>query len=289
MTAQIHPMSCVSPSAKIGENVRIDAFAVVDDDTVIGDNCHIHSHVKIARYTTLGKNCRVYMGALVGEEPQDHRCDPGTVSYTEVGDNVVIREYVTIHRPPFEGLKTVIGNHCLLMAFVHIAHDVKLEDHVTIANLTALSGHIEVGRGAVLSGYIVMHQFCRIGALAMLSPLGGYRQDVPPFVITNEKGAIVGANIVGLKRAGFPVTVRTAVNRAIKHYFFSGMNKTEALDLIMSEDGTIPEIIYFVNFIRESKRGIMPSVNDVDPNAGNFSDRGTAGLPPVPEMTDTDD
>lgn len=279
MSSLISSMAYVSPKAKIGSNVRIDPFAVIEEDVEIGDGCHIHSHVKIAQYTKMGRNCRVYLGALVGEQPQDHRCDPNTVSYTEIGDNVVIREYVTIHRPPFEGLKTVIGDGCLLMGFVHIAHDVKLEDHVTVANMTALSGHIEVGRGAVLSGYIVMHQFCKVGALAMLSPLGGYRQDVPPFCITNERGAIVGMNTVGLKRVGFPVATRTAINRAIKTYFFSGMNKTEALELIEQQDGEIPEVAYFVDFIRSSKRGMMPGVTEMGADVGNMADRDPSSLP----------
>ncbi len=288
MTSMIHPMACVSPNAKLGENVRVDAFAVIEDDVVIGDNCHIHSHAKIAQYTTMGANCRVYLGALVGEQPQDHRCDPKTVSYTEIGHDTVIREYVQIHRPPFEGKKTVIGNHCLFMGFVHIAHDCQIADNVTIANNTALSGHIEVGPGAVISGYVIMHQFCRIGALAMMSPLGGYRQDVPPFCITNERGAIVGMNSVGLKRAGYDVKTRSAVNRAIKTYYFSAMNKTEALEKIMEEDGTIPQVAYFVQFIRESKRGVMPSVVDQDKNVGNFSDRAdiVEALPTDPELED---
>lgn len=280
MSDLIHPQAYVSPKAKLGKNVRVDPFAVIEDDVVIGDNCHIHSHAKIAQYTTMGNNCRVYLGALVGEQPQDHRCDPNMVSYTEIGNSVVIREYVTIHRPPFENAKTIIGDSCLLMGFVHIAHDVILHDHVTIANMTALSGHIEVESGAVLSGFITMHQFCRVGTLAMLSPLGGYRQDVPPFCITNEHGAIVGMNAVGLKRAGIPVETRSAINAAIKLYYFSGTNKTEALAQIEKESGHMPEVMHFVNFIRSSKRGVMPSVLEQDANVGNMTDRTLSSLKP---------
>ncbi|MGN0870629.1 MAG: acyl-[acyl-carrier-protein]--UDP-N-acetylglucosamine O-acyltransferase, partial [Victivallales bacterium] len=140
----IHPTAVVSPNAEIGKNVEIGPYAVIDDDVRIGDDCFIDAHVKIGQYTTIGPRCRIYFGAFVGAEPQDHRFYKGIQSYTEIGSDTVIREYVTIHRPPFEFLKTTIGNHVLLMAFVHIGHDVIIGDRVTIANNTALSGHVQV-------------------------------------------------------------------------------------------------------------------------------------------------
>ena len=145
----IHPTAIVSPDAQIGKNVEIGPYAVIEDNVKIGDNCYIDAHVKICRYTTIGSDCCIYMNALVGAEPQDHRFYRGLISYCEIGHHTVIREFVTIHRPPFEQLQTVVGNHVLLMAFVHVAHDVVIGDHVTIANHTSLSGHVQVGDGAV--------------------------------------------------------------------------------------------------------------------------------------------
>lgn len=176
----IHPTAIISPGARIGEGVRIGPYSIVESDCEIGDDCWIDAHVKIARYTSLGPRCRVYLGALVGEEPQDHRFKPGTVAHTVIGSDTTIREYVTIHRSPFEGGITSVGDRTLLMAFVHLGHDVRVGNRVTIANQTGISGHVIIEDGAVLSGYVLIHQFCRIGALAMLGGRTIIRQDVPP-------------------------------------------------------------------------------------------------------------
>ena len=157
----IHPTAIISPGARIGEGVRIGPYSIVESDCEIGDDCWIDAHVKIARYTSLGPRCRVYLGALVGEEPQDHRFKPGTVAHTVIGSDTTIREYVTIHRSPFEGGITSVGDRTLLMAFVHLGHDVRVGNRVTIANQTGISGHVIIEDGAVLSGYVLIHQFCQ--------------------------------------------------------------------------------------------------------------------------------
>ena len=211
----IHPTAIVSPDAQIGKNVEIGPYAVIEDNVKIGDNCYIDAHVKICRYTTIGSDCCIYMNALVGAEPQDHRFYRGLVSYCEIGHHTVIREFVTIHRPPFEQLKTVVGNYVLLMAFVHVAHDVVIGDHATIANHTQLSGHVQVGDGAVMSGFVLVHQFCRIGSLAMIAPTS-------------------------------------------KIFFFEGLNSPHALEQIEKTITDCPEVELFVNFIKQSNRGIMP-------------------------------
>ena len=254
----IHPTAVVSPSAEIGKNVEIGPYAVIDDDVRIGDDCFIDAHVKIGQYTTIGPRCRIYFGAFVGAEPQDHRFYKGIQSYTEIGSDTVIREYVTIHRPPFEFLKTTIGNHVLLMAFVHIGHDVIIGDRVTIANNTALSGHVQVGQGAVFSGCVLVHQFCRIGALAMVGPGAHVGQDIPPFCMLRESNVITGPNTIGLRRAGMSNEQRLAIRRAIRTFFFEGLNAKNALEQIERGENVLPEVHMFVNFIKESHRGIMP-------------------------------
>lgn len=253
---KIHPTAIVSPEAKIGANVEIGAYAIIDPNVIIGDNCFIDAHVKICDYTTLGNDCRVYFGAFVGGEPQDHRFKPGIISSTEIGDGTVIREYVTIHRSPTEGLKTVIGKHCLLMAFVHIGHDVQLADHVTIANQTAISGHVQIGYGTVLSGYLLVHQFTRIGKLSMLASRVNLVQDIPPYCLMDENGFIAGPNTIGLRRAGMSPASRTAIRNAIKTYFYYGYSAKTALAEIAKREQT-PEVIEFVEFIKGSKRGIV--------------------------------
>lgn len=252
----IHPTAIVSPDAEIGKNVEIGPYSIIGSDVKIGDDCFIDAHVKISQYTTIGPRCSVYFGALVGEEPQDHRFKKGIVSSTEIGSDTVIREYVTIHRPPFENLKTVIGSHVLLMGFVHVAHDVVIEDMVTVANHTAITGHVHIEKGAVISGYVKIHQFCRIGSLSMIGAAAIITQDIPPFCLLSDNN-IYGPNIIGLRRANFSSEQRAAIRKAIKAYFFSGLNAKNAIARIESEPVT-NEVKYFLEFIKASHRGIMP-------------------------------
>ena len=254
----IHPTAIVSPKAEIGKNVEIGPYSVIEDDVKIGDDCYIDAHVKICQYTTVGARCRIYFGALVGAEPQDHRFYRGLRSFCEIGSDTVIREYVTIHRPPFEFLKTKVGNHVLLMAFVHVAHDVIIADRVTIANHTAITGHVQIGEGAVLSGYAKIHQFCRIGQLAMIGAGCLISQDIPPFCMLRETNFITGPNTIGLRRAGISNESRLAIRKAIKTFFFEGLNAKNALEQIERSGMTAPEVHVFTNFIKETKRGIMP-------------------------------
>ena len=257
----IHPTAVVSPEAVIGRNVTIGPYSVVEDHVTIGNDCHIDAHVKIARHTSIGDRSRIYFGSLIGEEPQDHRFKPGTVAYTQIGSDTTIREYVTIHRSPFENGCTRVGDHTLLMAFVHVGHDAQIGNYVTCANHTAISGHVIIEDGAVLSGYIMIHQFCRIGALAMLAAGSKIRQDVPPYCMLSENSFICGANIVGMRRAGLESETRSAIRRAIKIYFFKGLNGTNAIGEIRAKADT-PETGKFIKFIQDSTRGIV----DPDPD-----------------------
>ncbi len=253
---KIHYTAVVSPEAKIGKDVEIGPYSVIEDNVVIGDGCFIDAHVKVARYTTVGSECRIYFGALIGEEPQDHRFQPGTVAYTEVGARTTLREYVTIHRSPFAQGRTVVGSDTLLMAFVHVGHDAAIGNRVTVANHTAISGHVIIEDGAVLSGYILIHQFCRIGSLAMIGARTIITQDIPPYCMLSEDNYICGPNTVGLRRAGFDSSRRAAIRHAIKTYFFRGLNTKNALAEIRCVEMT-PEVDHFSEFIRQSERGIM--------------------------------
>lgn len=175
-----------------------------------------------------------------------------------IGAETTLREYVTIHRSPFEGGTTSVGDRTLLMAFVHVGHDARIGSRVTVANQTAISGHVIIEDGAVLSGYILIHQFCRIGALAMVGGRTIVRQDIPPFCMLAENECICGPNTIGLRRAGYESAQRMAIRKAIKSFFFHGLNAANALAEIEAMPEKMPELEHFVHFIRTTERGIMP-------------------------------
>ena len=254
----IHPTAVIDPSVKLGERVRIGAYTVIQGDCEIGDDCWIDANVKIGRWTTIGARSRVYFGALVGDDPQDHRFKEGTRAFTRIGCDTTIREYVTIHRSPFEDAVTTVGDGTLLMAFVHVGHDAKIGSRVTAANHTAFSGHVVVEDGAVLSGFVLIHQFCRIGAIAMIGGRTIIRQDVPPFCMLAENEHICGPNVVGLRRNNYDSEQRLIIRRIIKDYFFKQLNSSNALEKIMREYPDSAEARHFVEFIRSTERGIMP-------------------------------
>ena len=258
----IHPTAAIAPGAVIGKNVEIGPYAVVEKNCTIGDNCWIDAHAKVCEYTTVGEGTRIYYGALVGTEPQDHRFVPGLRSFTEIGKNAVIREYVTIHRSPFEDKVTRVGDGTLLMAFVHVGHDAQIGNRVTIANQTAVAGHVIIEDGAVLSACVLIHQFCRIGELAMISGRTNLGQDVPPYCMLAENCRVCGPNVIGMRRAGFTPETRLAIQRAIKSYFFKNLNSTNALAEIEKSVMT-PEVKHFADFIRSSERGIMAGESEL--------------------------
>ena len=258
----IHPTAAIAPGAIIGKNVEIGPYAVVENNCIIGDNCWIDAHAKVCEYTTVGEGTRIYFGALVGAEPQDHRFKPGLRSYTTIGKNAVIREYVTIHRSPFEDKVTRVGDGTLLMAFVHIGHDAQVGNYVTIANQTAVAGHVIIEDRAVLSAYVLIHQFCRIGKLAMIGGRTILPQDVPPYCMLAENCRVCGPNVIGMRRAGMSSDERLAIRKAIKTYFFKDLNGSNALSEIESEP-TTPEVKHFVDFIRSSERGIMAGESEL--------------------------
>ena len=183
---------------------------------------------------------------------------PGVRSFTRIGDDVTLREYVTIHRSPFADAVTEVGDRSLLMAFVHVGHDARLGRYVTVANNTVFAGHVIVEDGAVVSAYVLVHQFCRIGRFCMIGGRTLVRQDVPPFCMLSEDSTVCGPNVVGLRRGGFDDTRRLNIRRIIKDYFFRNLNSAQALEQIASEFPGDPDAECFRDFIIASKRGIMP-------------------------------
>ncbi len=252
----IHQTAVIAPGARLGANVSIAPFAIVDEHVTVGDGCRIGPHVHLTGHTTIGANTSIHNGAVIGDEPQDYHYK-GEVSYVEIGEQCVIREYVTIHRGFREGTRTVVGNQVMLMALSHVAHDCRIGDRAIIANSALLAGHVEIGPAAVLSGGVAVHQFARIGTLAMISGLARVTQDVPPYCMLSED-VIHGPNAVGLKRAGLSPAARKAVREAIKIFYFQGLNRPNAIEKIQATLGQVPEVAHFLEFVGDTRRGYMP-------------------------------
>ncbi|MBU0679416.1 MAG: acyl-ACP--UDP-N-acetylglucosamine O-acyltransferase [Verrucomicrobia bacterium] len=252
----IHSTAVIEEGARIGKDVEIGPFVFIDRAVELGDGCRVGPHAVIFHDTRIGANCRIHAGAVLGDDPQDVAYGGGQ-TYLQIGDNCIIRECVTIHRGTVEGSSTIIGNGCLFMACSHAAHNVKMGNRVILANGVLLAGHVEVGDGVFMSGNVGVHQFCRIGRLAMLGGNGSISKDVPPFCMTRTGGynQIGGLNVVGLRRAGFDPEVRKQIKGACELLYHSGLNVTQAVEK-MKELGLEGPAAEFISFIESSKRGI---------------------------------
>lgn len=254
--AQIHQTAIVESGAELGVDVAIGPFSIVYAGAVIGDGCHLGSHVTVHGGVVLGAGSRVHAGAVLGDLPQDIGFK-GCRSYVKVGSGCVIREGVTLHRGSTEGTITEIGDHCFLMAFSHCGHNVRLGQGVIVANGTLFAGHVTVGDRAFISGNVIVHQFCRIGRLAMIGGGGGVSKDVPPFCTTppmtlNRVGAL---NTVGMRRAGLNPGQRLEIKRIYHILYHSKLNTTQALEQIDSTFKT-PLASEIAAFVKASERGI---------------------------------
>lgn len=247
----------IHPDAKIGKNVTIGPFTSIAADVVIGDNCWIGSNVSIMDGTRLGENCKIFPGAIVGAVPQDLKFE-GESSILEIGNNVTIREYCTLNRGTKASFKTVISDNCLLMAYVHIAHDCQLGNNCILSNNVTLAGHIEIGDWAVLGGLVAVHQFVKVGQHAFIGGGSLVRKDVPPFVkAAREPLSYAGVNSVGLRRRGFTNEQITQIQDIYRILFVFGFNTRQAVDKITKELPDSPEKEYVLNFIGSADRGLM--------------------------------
>lgn len=252
----IHSTAIVDPGAELGANVTIDPYAVIDANVRIGDNVCIGPHVVICAHTTIGADCNIHAGAVLGDLPQD-LAFKDAVSYVRIGSKCVIREGVTIHRGTKPETETVVGDGCFLMVNSHLAHNVRLGAQVVLANGALLAGYVDVGDRAFISGNAVIHQFCRVGRLAMLGGGGAISKDIPPFCIVRygHINEVAGLNTVGLRRGGFTAAERLALKQAFQILYRSNLNVSQAVAKIRSEIAA-PQVVEFCDFIETSKRGI---------------------------------
>ena len=249
----IHPTASIAPGAKLGAGVDIGPFAVIEEDTVVGDGCRIAAHAVIKRYTQLGRRNRVHEHAVIGGDPQDLKFDPATVSHTDIGDDNVLREGVTVHRGSRTGSVTRIGNGCFLMALAHVAHDCVVGNHVVMVNNSGLSGESAAGDRAFLGGAVGVHQFCRVGRNAMVGMNSKLVQDALPFCITDGNPARArGLNLVGLRRAGFKAAEIAELKDAYR-MLYRRLPLEEAIERMKRGSGAaVKELAVF---IESSKRG----------------------------------
>lgn len=258
----IHSTAIISPDARLGEGVEVGPYALIGPEVSIGDGSRIDSHAVVESHVRMGKNCRVSSFASVGAPPQDLKFR-GEETWVEIGDDVVVREYATINRGTATGVGTTrVGNNCMIMAYCHVAHDCQVGSRVIMANAATLAGHIEIEDGAFIGGLTGVHQFVKIGTLAMIGAQSGVSQDVPPYVkaVALRQGrnrSLFGLNVVGLRRAGLtPETIGT-LKKAYRILFNSEMPMREALDRAESEVEQTPEVKHLIGFVRSSKRGVL--------------------------------
>lgn len=235
----ISPLAYVSPKAQIGKDVTIDPFAYIDDNVIIGDNCHIFPH------------------ATIGCIPQDLKFH-GEETWTIIGNNCNIREFVTVHRGTFSKGKTVIGNNNLIMAYCHVAHDCELGNNIIMSNATQLAGEVVVDDFAIIGGGTLVHQFSHIGSHVMVQGGSRINKDIPPYVIAaREPIAYCGVNSVGLNRRGFTPEQIHTIQEVYRLLYQGGMNTTQALDHIEATMPASPERNLIVAFVRASTRGVI--------------------------------
>ncbi|MDO9172016.1 MAG: acyl-ACP--UDP-N-acetylglucosamine O-acyltransferase [bacterium] len=254
---EIHPTAVVHPDARLGHGVKVGPFAIIGPHVEIGPECEIGSTVLIEGHTTLGRGNRIFHGAAIGTEPQDLKYR-GELSYVEIGDNNVIREYVTVHLATGDNEKTRIGDGNMLMAYVHVAHNCLIQDHCILANAVNLAGHVEIGRWAIVGGMTPVHQFVRIGEHAFIGGGSRMAQDVAPYIrVAGNPVEVHGLNSVGLKRRGFDEATLLNLKNAYRLLFRSGLNVSQALERIALDCTLDPYIEELMAFIRRSERGIV--------------------------------
>jgi UDP-N-acetylglucosamine acyltransferase len=253
---QVHSTAVVHPRAQIGDSCEIGPYCVIGEHVVLGPACRLHSHVVIDGYTTLGRENEIFPFASIGLKSQDLKWKGG-VTHTQIGDRNTFRENVTIHSATGDGQTTVVGSDNHIMAYCHLAHNVRIGDQVIISNVGTLAGHVTVDDYAVIGGLVAIHQFCRIGRMSMIGGCSKVVQDVPPFMLADGNPAKTRTiNKVGLERRGIPEEAQIALKQAYKILFREGLSTSNALEEIETKWSALPEIQHLVQFSRSSERGM---------------------------------
>jgi UDP-N-acetylglucosamine acyltransferase len=257
----IHPTAIIDPAAKLADDVTVGAYSIIKGDVEIGAGSIVHEHTVLAGSTIIGKNCTIGPAAYVGMDPQHLRfmADANAPTYLVIGDNVIIRESARIHRSTKPGVEnaTRIGDNCFIMGSAHIGHDCVVDPDVTMADGSMLGGHVTIGAKAFLGGGVAIHQFVRVGRLAIISGNEAFSNDIPPFAAARYR-RLKGYNAIGCKRVGMDRYTLTAI-RAFYQRLRHHRVMSTALSAIRAEVPQTPEVIELVRFIESSRRGIVPS------------------------------
>ncbi|MEW6387491.1 MAG: acyl-ACP--UDP-N-acetylglucosamine O-acyltransferase [Thermodesulfobacteriota bacterium] len=266
--AQIHPTAIVDPAAELAAGVTVGPYSLIQGKVVVGPDTQIGPHVVIKEFTRIGARCRIFQFAVLGEIPQDLKF-AGEVSQLIIGDDNTIREFATMHRGTAGGGGvTRVGHGNLFMAYTHVAHDCQIGHSVIMSNAATLGGHITVEDHAILGGLAAIHQFCRIGRHAFVGGASAVTRDVPPYTMAfGNRAKLVGLNLVGLKRHGFPDAVIQGLKAAYELLFLSHLNLKEAIAQATQQLPRIPEIQHLLHFLETSERGLLPA--DVRENRSN--------------------
>ncbi len=253
---EIHETAIVDSDAELAAGVRVGPRAIIGPGVRIGEGTEIGAGVLIEKNTEIGRDCRIFHGAVLGSDPQDLKFD-GEETWLRVGDRTMVREYATLIRGTSWSGQTVVGSDCLLMAYVHIAHDCHLGDHVIVSNATQMAGHVSVGDWVIISGLVAIHQFVRIGAHAFVGGASRIAQDAVPYCrIVGNPPKLYGLNSVGLDRRGFSPDARSALKQAYRLVFKSDLNISQGVERARAEVEMTPEVTYFLEFIEASERGV---------------------------------
>jgi len=251
------PLAYVHPQAKLANNVVVEPFVNIEKNVVVEEGTWIGSHVTIMEGARIGKNCRIFPGAVIAAIPQDLKFD-GEETIVKIGDNTTIREFVTINRGTKANYETVVGDNCLLMAYVHVAHDCVIGNNVILANAATLAGHIKIDDFAIVGGLVAVHQFVQIGKHSMISGGALVRKDVPPFTKgAREPLSYVGVNSIGLRRRGFTAEQINDIQEIYRKIYLRGQNVSQAVNVIEADMPATPERDEILAFIQRSTRGIM--------------------------------
>ena len=257
---KIHPSAIVEDGAVLGADVEVGPYAHIGPDVKIGDGTVVKQGAIIDGHTTIGSQCQIFPYACIGMKTQDLKYQDGSVSYVEIGDRTVIREFATVHLGTADGEKTVIGSDCLFMCYCHAAHGVILGNHVICSNGVQFAGDVHVEDYAIVGGVTAVHQFCTIGRHAMVGGCSRVTKDVPPYMLCGSSDGevrVVGPNTVGLTRRGFPKEAIAALRDAVKLLYHAGLNRTQALERIEKDVEQTEEVKYLVDFCRRSERGVF--------------------------------
>ena len=256
------PTANIHPDARLGKNVRVDPFATIYEDVEIGEGSWIGPNAIIMSGARIGKNCRIFPGAVISADPQDLKYE-GEYTTVEIGDDTTIREFVTINKGTKARGKTYIGNGCLLMSYVHVAHDCVVKDRVIIGSYAGLAGEVDVDSWAIVSPGSLVHQFVRIGAHVMIQGGSKVTKDVPPYVLAGrEPLSFTGINSIGLRRRNFNNDTIYAIQEVYRIIYQRGLNISDAIDFVDVNLTASNERDEIVLFIRDSKRGIIKGYFD---------------------------